>query len=225
MEKKSVTKFWIKEILMLLLTIIGAYAVLWLIAGWSCRIEGDKYCWYNGIWHGINLQGNLIRSFFSNDVLLIAPSAARTQAYLVWYWIFGIVGIFAVMGAILKVLTTVFLGKRAISDRMIAKAVLVAETVDGSESKEEKQFFRRIFKEKLCFNDDELKEIQKEIENGDLTYAIQDSQIPELIKSIAAMIAADGKITQEEADLIFRVASQNNYPKEKAAKLVEKYMK
>ena len=89
---------------------------------------------------------------------------------------------------------------------------------------EEKQLFRRVFKEKLCFNEDELKEIQKEIENGDLTYAIQDSQIPELIKNIAAMIAADGKITNEEAELIFRVASQNNYPKEKTVKLLQKYM-
>ncbi|MBO7434345.1 MAG: hypothetical protein J6U13_11405 [Salinivirgaceae bacterium] len=226
MEKKSVTKFWIKEILTLLVTIVGTYTILWLIAGWLCVIDGAKsYCWYNGIWHGINLQGNIIHNYLTDGVLWIAPAVARTNSYLVWFWIFGILGILVVMGAILKLLTTVFFGKRAISDRMIAKAVLVAETVDGSESKEEKQFFRRIFKEKLCFNDDELKEIQKEIEDGDLTYAIQDSQIPELIKNIAAMIAADGKITDEEAELIFRVASQNNYPREKAAKLVEKYMK
>lgn len=63
--------------------------------GWLlCDIEvGKAYSWYSGIWHGIFLPVNFIRSLIFDDVLYKA--SVYTTAYNVFYWIFGISSVFS----------------------------------------------------------------------------------------------------------------------------------
>lgn len=58
--------------------------------GWLfCDIDPNKtYSWYSGIWQGIFLPINFIRSLFFDNVLYKAN--LYTTAYHVFYWIFGI---------------------------------------------------------------------------------------------------------------------------------------
>lgn len=60
------------------------------VLGWLlCDIElYEKYYWYSGIWHGIFLPINFVRSLIFDDVLYKAKFC--TTAYSVFYWIFGI---------------------------------------------------------------------------------------------------------------------------------------
>ena len=50
--------------------------------------QAESYCWYSGIWHGIFLPINFVRSLIFDDVLYKA--VVHTTAYSVFYWIFGI---------------------------------------------------------------------------------------------------------------------------------------
>lgn len=60
------------------------------VVGWLlCDIHpAESYCWYSGIWHGIFLPINFVRSLIFDDVLYEA--VVHTTAYSVFYWIFGI---------------------------------------------------------------------------------------------------------------------------------------
>ncbi|RHR94369.1 hypothetical protein DWW23_19365 [Parabacteroides sp. AF14-59] len=61
--------------------------------GWLlCDIEPyEKYSWYSGIWHGLFLPINFIRSLIFDHVLYKATD--HTTAYSVFYWIFGILSL------------------------------------------------------------------------------------------------------------------------------------
>ncbi len=61
--------------------IIGIVAAYFL-----CNIDPEEsYCWYHGIWHGIFIIPNWIRSWFDSDVYCKAPIA--TTGYVIWWWI------------------------------------------------------------------------------------------------------------------------------------------
>ena len=63
--------------------------VSWLF----CNIDNEKmYSWYAGIWHGIFIVPNFVRSLFT-DALYKAEH--YTAAYNVFYWIFSIVSVTA----------------------------------------------------------------------------------------------------------------------------------
>ncbi len=69
----------------ILIQVIAMCVVSWLL----CDIlPTESYCWYSGIWHGIFLPINFVRSLIFNDVLYKA--VIHTTAYSVFYWIFGI---------------------------------------------------------------------------------------------------------------------------------------
>lgn len=61
--------------------------------GWLlCDINPEKtYSWYSGIWQGMFLPVNFIRSLFFDDVLYKAN--LYTATYNVFYWIFGILSV------------------------------------------------------------------------------------------------------------------------------------
>lgn len=60
------------------------------VVGWLlCDIHAtESYCWYSGIWHGMFLPINFVRSLIFDDVLYKA--VIHTTAYSAFYWIFGI---------------------------------------------------------------------------------------------------------------------------------------
>ena len=107
---------------------------------------------------------------------------------------------------------------------MLFKALIVASQADGKISDEEEEFYISMAR-KLVITRDSCNAILKEIKNGDTSYAIEESQVPELIDSLAAVIAADGVITEEEEKLIYEVAAQNNFSKEKTEELIKKHLK
>ena len=79
----------------MILRIVIDIAVYCFIGWLLCDISPDKtYSWYAGIWHGMFVVPNFIRSWFT-DALIIAP--CRTAAYTVLYWIFAVL---AVLGLI-----------------------------------------------------------------------------------------------------------------------------
>lgn len=67
--------------------------VVMCFLGWLlCDIDAHKeYSWYAGIWHGLFLPVNFVRSLIFDDVLYQANN--HTAAYSVFYWIFGIFSI------------------------------------------------------------------------------------------------------------------------------------
>lgn len=73
--------------------------LIYCFVGWLfCDIDSEKtYSWYAGIWHGIFIIPNFVRSLFT-DALYKAEH--YTIAYNVFYWISGI----------MSVLTTIFGG-------------------------------------------------------------------------------------------------------------------
>ena len=58
--------------------------------GWLlCDIDPSKdYSWYYGIWHGMFLPFNFVRSILFDNVYWIAQY--HSGAYSVFFWIFGI---------------------------------------------------------------------------------------------------------------------------------------
>lgn len=60
------------------------------LIGWLfCNIDPDKtYSWYAGIWHGMFIVPNFIRSIFT-DALYKAEN--YKTAYNVFYWVFSII--------------------------------------------------------------------------------------------------------------------------------------
>lgn len=61
--------------------------------GWLlCNIqEGESYTWYSGIWHGLFLPNNFVRSLFFKDVLYKAE--IYNTSYLILYWIFAVISV------------------------------------------------------------------------------------------------------------------------------------
>lgn len=77
---------------MIIIRILIQVVVMCFIGWLLCDIEPyEKYSWYSGIWHGLFLPANFIRSLIFNDVLYQA--ARHTTAYSVFYWIFGVFSI------------------------------------------------------------------------------------------------------------------------------------
>ncbi len=69
----------------IIIQIVAMCVVGWLL----CDIHAtESYCWYSGIWHGMFLPINFVRSLIFDDVLYKA--VVHTTAYSVFYWIFGI---------------------------------------------------------------------------------------------------------------------------------------
>lgn len=226
MEKKSITLIWLKSFFFTLVEVVVAYLLMGLLAGWLCDISAEKmYCWYNGIWHGINIQGNAARWLVSDsDVCLIAPSGNRTLAYTLLFWLFAVGGILVIVNIVLSVLKKVIWGKKSISNRMIMKAVLCVAMADEKLTGEEGELLSKLSKNVFGLTDDEFNALCDEVKNGDTSYSIQKSQVPELIDNMARMIAADRRISKEEKDLIYKVAEHNNFSKEKTDLLMRNHL-
>lgn len=76
----------------MIIRILIQVAVMCFIGWLLCDIEPyEKYSWYSGIWHGLFLPVNFIRSLIFDDVLYQA--VRHTTAYSVFYWIFGVFSI------------------------------------------------------------------------------------------------------------------------------------
>ncbi|MCL1821630.1 MAG: hypothetical protein FWG22_02280 [Prolixibacteraceae bacterium] len=75
-------------------SIVGAFiglALGLLLPYFLCDINPDINAgWFRGIWHGGNLPGNFILSFF-DDRLLRAP--LHTTAYTIFWWFSTVVSI------------------------------------------------------------------------------------------------------------------------------------
>ena len=75
-------------IIRILIQVVVMCFIGWLL----CDIEPyEEYSWYSGIWHGLFLPVNFIRSLIFDDVLYQA--VRHTTAYSVFYWIFGVFSI------------------------------------------------------------------------------------------------------------------------------------
>lgn len=75
-------------IIRILIQVIVMCFIGWLL----CDIDSsEKYSWISGIWHGLFLPVNFVRSLIFDDVLYQA--VRHTTAYSVFYWIFGIISI------------------------------------------------------------------------------------------------------------------------------------
>jgi hypothetical protein len=79
-------------IVRIIIKIIVMCFVGWLL----CDIHANEsYYWYSGIWHGMFLPVNFVRSLIFNDVLYKA--IIYTTAYSVFYWIFGVISVLSVI--------------------------------------------------------------------------------------------------------------------------------
>lgn len=226
LKKKSIKELWLVWIIDAIITVVVTYTILGLLAWWLCTISAEKsYTWYNGLWHGLNLQGNMVRSLVSsNEILWMAPDNNVTDSYSYGFWFFGVGGVIAIIKSLFSIIAAL-MGKRKISNEMMVKAVLCAAWTDGDLAEKEKDFLCSLSYRVFGLNKDRWDFICEQVKNGDTGYAILDSQVPELIENIAKMIAADGTITQDEEDLIYLVAEQNDFSKEETEKLIKKYLK
>lgn len=65
-----------------------------LLAWLLCDINPEKYyTWYYGIWHGLFLPVNFLRSLMFEEVCYKAE--IYTAAYSVWFWICGVASVFS----------------------------------------------------------------------------------------------------------------------------------
>ena len=111
---------------------------------------------------------------------------------------------------------------------MMMKALMIASAVDGELNDNEKSILFEIYTEKFHNNESDaneiIKEIIEEVQSGEIECEIPKDQVPELINNLAAVIAADGKITDEEENLILNVAKNYNFPEDTTIKIIQGYL-
>lgn len=85
--------FLITMIISFIKSIILQVIILCFLGWLLCDIQPDKYySWYYGIWHGLFMVANFVRSLIFDDVLFKAVH--HTNVYSVFYWIFGVISIY-----------------------------------------------------------------------------------------------------------------------------------
>lgn len=76
-----------------------------ILACWLCNIhDSETYSWLSGIWHGMFLIPNFIRSLINSDVLYKAVH--YTTMYNIFWWLVSAMEVIMTLPAILFVLAT-----------------------------------------------------------------------------------------------------------------------